>query len=390
VSAASELPLAVHRRFMVRALELAARGQGYVEPNPMVGCVIVRDGRIVGEGWHARFGGPHAEIEALRAAGDRARGATLYVTLEPCCHTGKTPPCTESVIQAGPACVVVGIRDPFPQVSGGGIAQLEQAGIPVAVGMLEDQIQSLCAPYSKLVRRGRPWVIAKWAMTLDGKIATAAGDSRWISNEASRRVVHRLRARMDGIIVGAGTARADDPQLTARLGEEPVPRVATRIVLDSAASLASESRLVQTAREAPVLVVIGQHAPEERRQSLERAGCEILALSEVEREQRLLALLSELGRRRMTNVLVEGGSQLLGACFDAECVDEVHAFIAPRIAGGEEALTAVGGCGVREIADAWRVASPEIELLDGDVYLHGIVGTETPESESDADSPDSR
>lgn len=204
------------RWHMRRALELAARGQGAVEPNPMVGCVIARGAEIIGEGFHRRFGQAHGEVEALQMAGDRAAGATLYVTLEPCCHHGKTPPCTKAVLAAGVARVVVAAGDPFPEVHGGGMAELRAAGLDVELGVLEDEARRLNAPYLKLIETGRPWIIAKWAMTLDGKIATATGDSRWISNAQSRETVHRLRGRMDAILAGRGTTAKDDPLLTAR------------------------------------------------------------------------------------------------------------------------------------------------------------------------------
>jgi diaminohydroxyphosphoribosylaminopyrimidine deaminase/5-amino-6-(5-phosphoribosylamino)uracil reductase len=270
--------------FMLRALDLARRGQGYVEPNPLVGCVIVREGKIVGEGWHQRFGGPHAEIEALTAAGERARGATMYVTLEPCCHQGKTPPCTDALIPAGLARVVVAMRDPFPKVAGGGLKQLAAAGIEVLCGLGEAQAHDLCAPYLKLIQTGKPWVMAKWAMTLDGKIATRSGYSQWISREASRQIVHQLRGRVDAILVGRRTAQLDDPLLTARLatGTAPNPagggpaRVATRIVVDSAARLASFSQLVRTARQYPTLIATGPEADQRDLRRLTDAGCEVL------------------------------------------------------------------------------------------------------------------
>ena len=201
---------------MRRALELAARGEGFVEPNPMVGCVIAQGAEIIGEGWHRRFGQPHAEVEALRMAGDRAAGATLYVTLEPCCHFGKTPPCTRAVLASGVRRVVAAQTDPFPQVRGLGIAELRAAGLSVEVGLLESDARRLIAPYLKLVQTGRPWIIAKWAMTLDGKIATRSGQSRWISGPPSRQLVHALRGRVDAIMVGRETADRDDPLLTAR------------------------------------------------------------------------------------------------------------------------------------------------------------------------------
>jgi len=225
-------------RLMTRALELAEQGLGYVEPNPMVGCVIAHHDKVIGEGWHQRFGGPHAEVEAIRNAGSIPRDATLYVTLEPCCHQGKTPPCTVAIIQAGIRRVVIAQRDPFPQVDGGGIEQLKQQGSKVEVGLLEEQAKELNAPYVKLIKTGRPWVIAKWAMTLDGKLATRTGDSRWISNQLSRAVVHQLRGRVDAIMVGRKTAQLDDPQLTARPTGVRIP---TRIILDSQASLSLES-----------------------------------------------------------------------------------------------------------------------------------------------------
>src|SRR5579884_2079657 len=220
--------------WMRRALELAEHGRGYVEPNPLVGAVVVRDGQLVGEGWHQHYGEAHAEIHALAAAGEGSRGATLYVTLEPCCHFGKTPPCTDAVLRAGIRRVVAAMPDPFPAVAGKGAELLRQAGVTVELGIGEAEARRLNAPYLKLLEKRRPWVHAKWAMTLDGKIATRTGDSKWISNEASRRIVHALRGRMDAVIVGAGTALADDPLLTAR---PPGPRVATRAVLDSTGRL---------------------------------------------------------------------------------------------------------------------------------------------------------
>src|SRR4051794_5088755 len=207
--------------WMRRALDLAERGRGFVEPNPVVGAVVVRDGSLVGEGWHERYGEAHAEVNALSAAGEAARGATLYVTLEPCCHHGKTPPCTDTVLRAGVRRVVAAMLDPFPRVAGGGFAVLLAAGVDVAVGVCEAEARRLNAPYLTLLTHGRPHVHAKWAMTLDGKIATRTGQSQWISNEASRRRVHELRGRMDAVVVGIGTVLADDPMLTAR---PPGPR----------------------------------------------------------------------------------------------------------------------------------------------------------------------
>lgn len=358
--------------FMARALELAARGQGHVEPNPVVGCVIVRDGSVVGEGWHKKFGGPHAEVEALRVAGASAKNATAYVTLEPCCHHGKTPPCTDALIAAGVTRVVCAQRDPFAKVSGQGIAALEAAGIQVEIGLLESDARRLNAPYLKLVSTGRPWVIAKWAMTLDGKIATHTGDSQWISGEASRAIVHELRGRMDAILVGRGTAERDDPLLTARPAG---PRTATRIVVDSAASLSPQSQLLRTVKEAPVLVATTNDAPADNIAKLQAAGCDIVKCNRDPATNAVAIdeLLSELGRRRITNVLVEGGSQLLGSLFDARAIDEVHVFIALKLIGGRAAPSPIGGQGVEKIAEALQFIDLETRHVGDDVYLHGRI-----------------
>jgi diaminohydroxyphosphoribosylaminopyrimidine deaminase/5-amino-6-(5-phosphoribosylamino)uracil reductase len=355
---------------MARALELAARGRGVVEPNPMVGCIVARGAETVGEGWHRRYGGAHAEVEALALARDRARGATAYVTLEPCCHHGKTPPCTEALIRAGVSRVVAAMRDPFPAVDGGGLAQLRAAGIEVETGVLSEQAEALNSPYLKLVRSGLPWLIAKWAMTLDGKIATANGDSRWISNETSRALVHAMRGRIDAILVGRGTAEQDDPALTAR---PEGSRRAVRIVLDSQASLSLKSKLAQTAREWPVLVAVSEQAPTNKCDALRQAGCEVFVCPGAENAARLQCLLQELGRRRMTNVLIEGGAKVLGAAFDAKLVDEVHAFIAPKLCGASGAPSPLQGSGVLTMSAAWSIIDPHWQSLDGDLYVSGRV-----------------
>lgn len=357
-------------RFMAEALVLAEKGRGAVEPNPMVGCVLVNEGQIVGRGYHQRFGGPHAEIEALSDAGDAARSATAYVTLEPCCHQGKTGPCTEALIAAGVSRVFVGCEDPNPQVAGQGITALREAGVEVSVPVLAQRAKRLIAPFAKLMTTGRPWVIAKWAMTLDGKIATHTGDSQWISGEASRAVVHRFRGQVDAIIVGRGTADADDPLLTAR---PPGARIATRIVLDSQARLASDSQLVRTASEAPVLVVATDSASAYHRERLRSAGVEVLALDGDQRGEQLDSLLDELGRRQMTNVLVEGGSGLLGSLFDQRLIDEVQCFISPKLVGGQTAPSPIGGAGLESMSRALHLEDVHVEILDGDVYLQGYI-----------------
>jgi len=352
--------------YMDRALALAERGAGGAEPNPLVGCVIVRDGQIVGEGWHDQYGGPHAEVNAILAAGEQARGATFYVTLEPCSHFGKTPPCSRAVIAAGAKRVVVAQRDPFPAVAGSGIDELRAAGIEVEVGIRESAARQLNAPYLKLLAARRPWVIAKWAMSLDGKIATRTGDSRWISGEASRREVHALRGRVDAILVGRGTAERDDPLLTAR---PPGRRVATRVVVDRLARLPVQSQLVRTAREAPTLVVVGSQAPATRRRELQLHGCEVLEIAAPNDAEFLCAMLDDFGARRWTNLLVEGGAALLGSLCDERLCDELHVYVAPKLIGGAGAPGAVQGLGLERIADASRWRAVSVDRFDDDVRM---------------------
>jgi diaminohydroxyphosphoribosylaminopyrimidine deaminase/5-amino-6-(5-phosphoribosylamino)uracil reductase len=359
------------RRHMARALQLAARGRGYVEPNPMVGCVIARDDQILGEGYHTRHGAAHAEIEALRDAGQASLDkTTMYVTLEPCCHHGKTPPCSEAVIRSGIPRIVVAHRDPFPQVAGGGIGQLRDAGRCVEVGLLESESRALNAPYLRLIETGRPWMIAKWAMTLDGKIASQSGSSQWISGPDSRAIVQALRGRVDAIMVGGRTAALDDPRLTAR---PPGPRTATRIVVSGKAEIALNSRLIRTIDAAPILIAVGPEAAAESRRALEDAGCEIFTCDAPSPIARLALLLEELGRRRMTNVLVEGGGQLLGSLFDLNMIDEVHTFIASKLVGGDRAATPIAGRGMDQMSQAVLLDQPSVESVGDDVYVHGRI-----------------
>jgi diaminohydroxyphosphoribosylaminopyrimidine deaminase / 5-amino-6-(5-phosphoribosylamino)uracil reductase len=353
--------------WMRLALAEARKGLGTVEPNPMVGAVVVRDGRQVGMGHHERFGGPHAEVNALRQAGESARGATLYVSLEPCCHFGKTPPCTDAILAAGIVRVVAAVRDPFPAVNGGGLAILQRAGMAIELGCEAEAARSLNAPYWKRLTTGSPYVIAKWAMTLDGKTAVAAGDSRWISSEASRRLVHEIRGRMDAILVGIGTVEADDPLLTAR---PPGPRRPVRVVIDSSARLSRGSQLARTAREIPVLVAVTERAEPGRREVLARMGCEIIEFGG-SGPVPIARLIEELGRRGMTNVLVEGGGQVLGSFLDEGQVDAVEVFIAPIIEGGDHPRTAARGQGRTLMNEALRLLDTEVERIGGDVHIRG-------------------
>ncbi|QDU90790.1 Riboflavin biosynthesis protein RibD [Pirellulimonas nuda] len=351
-----------------RAAELALRGEGLVEPNPMVGCVVVREGRLVGEGWHERFGGPHAEVNALNAAGEGARGATLYVSLEPCCHTGKTPPCTDAILAAGVTRVVAAVADPFPQVAGGGIHRLRAAGVVCELGPGAEPARRVLAPYLKRLATGRPWVIAKWAMTLDGKIATASGDSKWISGEASRAIVQRLRGRMDAIVVGRRTAQLDNPLLIAR---PPGPRVAARVVVGP---IAPDCRLMETIADAPVIVVARSAEEEAACAKLGSLGADVVCLDNDDRVPVVTRLVELLGARGMTNVLVEGGGVLLGSMFDARLVDEAHVFVATKLIGGAGAPSPMGGAGQGTIAAGARLVDAVIEQVEGDVYIRGRLG----------------
>ena len=352
---------------MARALAEAERGRGCVEPNPMVGAVVVREGRTIGVGHHARFGGAHAEVEALTQAGEGARGGTLYVTLEPCCHQGKTPPCVDALLGAGVRRVVAAMRDPFPRVAGGGFARLRENGVEVEVGLLGHAARRLNAAYLKRLATGRPYVTAKWAMTLDGKIATKTGDSRWISGPRARGLVHELRGRMDAIVVGIGTVLADDPQLTARPAGLRTP---ARVVLDSAGRTPLGSMLARTAREAPVWLAVTGRAREERLAALRGVGCEILKF-EGEGEVPIVGLLEELVRRGVTNVLVEGGGRVLGAFFEDGQVDEVDVYVAPIIEGGDHGGSAVRGAGATWMADAIRLSRPRISQVGDDARVQG-------------------
>lgn len=355
---------------MRRALELAARGRGFVEPNPQVGAVVFRDDEIVGEGWHDRFGGPHAEIMALHAAGPKARGATLCVTLEPCCHHGKTPPCTDAIRAAGIARVIVAAGDPFPAVAGQGIETLRAAGIDVETGLLTAEAERLTAPFRMLVTQGRPWVIAKWAMSLDGRLAAGPGQDRWISSIESRKLVHDLRTRVDAIAVGGGTAVTDDPLLTARPADASAagPRQPLRVVFDGRARLPITSTLVRTARELPVLIAVGPQAPDAQVAALEAAGCEIWRGAVADAAARTADLLAELGRRHVTNLLVEGGPTLLTGMFAADQVDEVWAFVAPVILGGGTAGSPA------PLPDVPRLAIEDVTFPGGDVLIRGTIG----------------
>ena len=357
--------------FMKQALRLAAKGRGQTSPNPMVGAVIVAGETIVGKGYHERVGGPHAEINALRNAGEKAAGATLYVTLEPCNHYGRTPPCTMAVADSGIARVVVGMADPNPHVAGGGAACLRSRGIAVAMGMLEHECRLLNQAFIKHSSTGLPLVILKAAATLDGRIATRTGDSRWVSNDRSRRFVQELRCAADGVLVGIDTALADDPQLTVRIRRKPPCRQPVRIILDSHLRLPVSSRLVQTAGDLPVWVVGGEDAPREREVLLEAAGVVVLRAPVADGRLDLYSVLKECGRRQLTSLLVEGGGRVLGAFLEQHLADSCHFFYAPKVLGDPDAIPMVRGGSRLTMADALPVYEVRVRRFGEDVMLSG-------------------
>jgi diaminohydroxyphosphoribosylaminopyrimidine deaminase/5-amino-6-(5-phosphoribosylamino)uracil reductase len=355
--------------FMRQALELAKKGEGYVEPNPMVGCVLVQNGQIIGQGYHTQFGKAHAEVEAIQSANTDLTGATCYVTLEPCSHYGKTPPCVQAILQAGIRRVVVAMRDPNPEVNGKGIQILQKAGLTITEHVLEEEARWLNAPYLTLLEQNRPWIHAKWAMTLDGRLAAKTHDSRWISGKESRRIVHQLRSRMDAVVIGAGTAAHDDPMLTVRLDESERcgNKTPCRVILDSSGTLPPDSQLVRTARQVPVLIVT-ETDDMLKLQQWEQTGCEVLSLP---CRETLRPLLENFALRKWTHILVEGGRQVFGTFFDSQSIDEVHTFIAPKLIGGESAIPVIGGKGLDNMSLAALLESPVIKLLEQDIYIRG-------------------
>jgi len=360
--------------YMRRALELAARARGRTSPNPMVGAVIVRDGEIVGEGYHRRAGTPHAEIHALRAAGERARGATMYVTLEPCCFHGRTPPCTEALIGAGIAEVHMAMLDPNPRVAGRGRAALEAAGIRTVEGEEEAAARALNAAYVTWITTGRPLVIAKFAMSLDGKIATPTGESQWITGQEARHRVHEVRDVVDAILVGADTVLADDPQLTTRLDGRSDVRHPLRVILDSRGRVPLDARVFNPDLPGRTVVATTGAMPEATRRALEARDVQVLSLpvDEIGRVG-LAALLDALGRMEITSLLVEGGATVVGSFFDAGLVDQVMAFVAPRVIGGATAPGPVAGRGAARLAATPWLRNVRVELLDSDLLISGWV-----------------
>ena len=355
--------------FMREALRIARNAEGRTSPNPLVGAVVVREGKIVAEGWHRRAGTPHAEIHALNMAGELARGATLYVTLEPCSHFGRTPPCARAIVDAGISRVVAAMTDPNPQVAGRGFEILRSAGIQVEVGTLEAEARRLNEVFIKWVTRKLPFVTLKFACSLDGKIATVGGESQWISGIESRTFTHRLRDTNDAILVGVGTVIADNPSLTTRLveGKNPV-----RVIVDSRARTPPDSTVV-TDKSARTIIATTSRAPEEKLSALKSRGVEIITAGDGEHVD-LEILMRALAERELTSVLVEGGGTIHFAMLKAGLVDKVLAFVAPKILGGANALTAVAGAGFEKLSDAVSLKDLTTERFGDDILISGYVG----------------
>lgn len=389
------------RQYMEQALRLAARARGRTHPNPMVGCVLVSGGRVVGTGYHQRAGEPHAEVHALREAGERARGATAYVTLEPCAHHDRTPPCADALVAAGVRRVVAAMVDPDPRTAGRGIERLRAAGIQVEVGLMAAEAEALNRAWITWKRTGRPLVILKWAMTLDGKIASVTGHSRWVTGAASRSHAHQVRDQVDAILVGAGTQRADDPELTARPdtagplpgwagGIDPgpdldwQPKDPLRVVLASTARIDPDSRilsphLLERPRPARTLVACTDQAAPERVAAIEARGGEVLRLPAGEGGVALGPLLDELGRRGVTSLLVEGGGEVHWSFLSRGLADYLMLYLSPKIIGGREAPGPVAGWGLERMGDAWELeGAPRVTRLGEDLLLEGFLKKKAP------------
>jgi diaminohydroxyphosphoribosylaminopyrimidine deaminase/5-amino-6-(5-phosphoribosylamino)uracil reductase len=358
---------------LARAIELADAGRGRTTPNPLVGAVVVKDGEVLGEGFHTAYGAPHAEREALAAcAAADTHGATMYVSLEPCCHHGLTPPCTDALLEAGIARVVVGSDDPTEKAAGRGLGILRDEGVEIVMadGEWAARARLVNQPFRKHARTGRPYVLFKSAMTLDGKVATRTGDSKWISGEASRQLGHQWRAECDAVAVGIGTALADDPLLTARnLSHPPVHRQPRRIVFDSEARLPLDSQLVRGAAELPLTVVISRAAPRLAADALEVAGADVIVATGENEPARVRNALGQIGAAGVTSILLEGGPHLAGAFLDAGEVDEIRLFVAPVVLGGSHARDPLEGEGVERIAEATRALTLNCSPVAGDVLI---------------------
>lgn len=358
-------------QFMQKAIALARRGSFKVSPNPKVGCVLVKKGKIISQGYHQHFGGLHAEINALREAGVRAKGSTMYINLEPCCHYGKTPPCTEAIIEAGVKKIVVGMVDPNPLVNGKGLRELKAKGIKIKLGVLKEECAKLNEPYIKYITQGLPFVILKSAMSLDGKIATPSGDSKWISSEASRKYVKTLRNQVDAILVGIDTVLQDNPGLlSSHSKKRPI-----RVILDSHLRIPLDARVLNS--RAPTIVATQKEADKKRIGNLEARGVEVLQIPRWKKHPQrgldLKFLIKKLAKRGVASILIEGGGKVNASALEMGLVDKVIFFIAPKIVGGENAITPVEGEGIDRIGEAIKLKNTKIKRFGEDILFEGYV-----------------
>lgn len=356
-------------RWMKRALHQAEKGRGRTSPNPMVGAVLVKRGKVVGEGYHARAGEPHAEIVAIEKAGERAKGATLYLNLEPCTHYGKTPPCAPAVIEAGVRKVVIGIQDPNPLVRGRGVARLKQAGLDVRVGLLEKECTRLNEAFCKYIVHHEPFIILKAAATLDGKLATRNGESQWITGEVSRRFVHRLRNEVDGVVVGIGTVLKDDPMLTARVREGRDPY---RIVFDSRLRIPGNAKVIDLS-PSKTIIATTEMAPRDKIERLQNKGVRILVSDSKSGKVDLKSSLLKLAELGMMSLLLEGGSQLSGAFLDQRLIDKVLLFLSPKLIGDPEAPGIFSGLGVAHLKEAIPLRDLKVRKIGEDILVEGYL-----------------
>ncbi len=365
--------------YMKMALDLARRGIGYTSPNPMVGAVVVKDGRVVGTGWHQVPGGPHAEVYAIDDAGPNAKDADLYVTLEPCNHYGKTPPCTEKIIAAGIRRVVMAMKDPNPDVAGGGAKRLAQAGIEVISGICEKEAQRLIEFFTKYVTTKRPFVILKIAATLDGRIATRTGDSKWVTGEASRKYVHELRHAVDAVMVGVNTVKTDNPRLTTRLegktGKDP-----KRIILDTRLSIPEHAKVLRHPCPSDTIIVAGDDVSHEKIERLEKTGARIVVAKTTHQGIDLKDLMACLGKMWITSLMIEGGSRVAASALQAGIVDKICFFYAPKILGGDDGYPILSGPGPEKMQQSIAVKDIAIHRFDEDVMVEGYIPTNEPQS----------
>ena len=359
-------------KFMKLALSLAEKGRGYVNPNPLVGAVIVKDGKVIGEGYHTAFGKPHAEIEAINSATEDIKGATMYVTLEPCCHKGKTPPCTEAIIKNQLARVVVATTDPNPLVSGSGIEKLKQSNIEITVGVLEEMAKIQNEVSIHYMTTNLPFAILKYAMSLDGKIACHTGDSKWITSEKSRTDVHRLRSSVSAVVTGIGTILSDDASLNVRLidskGKEP-----HRIVVDSAARISLDAKILNLDSKSDTYIAVTEAASDEKLRKLEDYGAKIIMTKSKDGKVDLEELWKELGFLGMDSILIEAGEQLNAALLEAKLVNKIRAYIAPKIIGGTNAKSPIGGYGATNMSEVINLKSLNVTHIENDFVVEGYI-----------------